>query len=474
MLSIEEVQVSKEAKTAFAQNYADLTRGVAKFTPRYNRPASEALCDLLEESAILLVRYEQINGIETAFLDWSFWFGVLRMMINTGITTTEMKVYGLIYTLWPVICLNPARKEELCYTFLLDKDLFESRFSHWSVALRSFFMRLICWRVGRCFEDATPADLAIINCLEERLLGVYGYYLWARQEGMNPASAPSNPVPGRRLVIIRADETRSTRTGPLVTYDSPVTTQNAAYKRSLLLDQLCSSDPFPRNRPTTAVSLTNSSSDGDTLEESPKRWTGGLLRTIIGSSRAQSRSPSRRSSTSRPATASSQLRQPPGTPLAESASALGGPVSSYLSFGTYYFRFCLDGQARTGARNDKPVSSFPPPSRPMVLETPRIPFPADTLLRAYQHGRSLSDASGEARRSVGAARAVPIEPVRAKLPQASVWGKALAEWKLLTNEVVLFYDRRKVEGVPGNRFVETPLLHIDVFNKPQPDLGRRS
>ncbi|KAF2663152.1 hypothetical protein BT63DRAFT_430587 [Microthyrium microscopicum] len=380
-----------------------------------------------------------------------------------------MKVYGLIFTLWPVICLDPSRKEAICYKFLLEKDFFESRFNHWSAALRSFFMRLICWRVGRCSEDATPCDLAIMNCLEERLLGVYGYYLWACQEGKNPNTTPSNAVPGRRLVIIRADETRSTRTGPLVTYDSPVTMQNAAYKRSLLLDQICSPEPFPRPRPATAISFATSSSDGDAPDDSPKRWTGGLLRTIIGSSRAQSRSrsPSRRSSLSRPSTA-----VPNTAPSNDLPSH-----SSYLSFGTYYFRFALDGQARTPTRNAGPVAVFPPRPKPMVLEMPRIPFPAETLLRAYQHGRR-SDSDDESaplveRLPVGSPRARPTEPSAEKQAQARVWGKALAEWKLLTNEVVLFYERRKVEGVPGNRYVETPLLHIDVFNKPPPEMGRR-
>jgi hypothetical protein len=37
-------------------------------------------------------------------------------------------------------------------------------------------------------------------------------------------------------------------------------------------------------------------------------------------------------------------------------------------------------------------------------------------------------------------------------------GRALAEWSVVVNECHLFFERRKAEGVPGNRYVETPLL----------------
>jgi len=146
-------------RESFARTFADLMRAVAKTTPQFNRFASDALCDFVEEAVIIFVRYEQINSLEISFMDWSFWFEVWKRMALSNNYFTEMKVYSILYTLWPAIALDPQRKAELCLKFLLDKDHFESRFSHWSPMVRSYYMRLLAWRVARCHEVVGEDDL---------------------------------------------------------------------------------------------------------------------------------------------------------------------------------------------------------------------------------------------------------------------------------------------------------------------------
>jgi hypothetical protein len=152
-------ETPQNVRESFAHTFADLMRAVAKTTPQFNRFASDALCDFVEEAVVIFVRYEQINSLGSSFMDWPFWFNVWKRMALSNNYFTEMKVYSILYTIWPAIALDPQRKMELCFNFLLEKDHFESRFSHWSPMVRSYYMRLLAWRVARCNEDVAEDDL---------------------------------------------------------------------------------------------------------------------------------------------------------------------------------------------------------------------------------------------------------------------------------------------------------------------------
>ena len=61
--------------------------------------------------------------------------------------------------------------------------------------------------------------------------------------------------------------------------------------------------------------------------------------------------------------------------------------------------------------------------------------------------------------------------VRAKAPTGEAKsssryaGRALAEWTIVVGECSSFFERRKGEGVPGDRYVETPTLGVEVLRK---------
>jgi hypothetical protein len=50
--------------------------------------------------------------------------------------------------------------------------------------------------------------------------------------------------------------------------------------------------------------------------------------------------------------------------------------------------------------------------------------------------------------------------------QAKYSGRALAEWAVVLGECQSFFERRKSEGVPATKFVETPALGVEVFRRP--------
>lgn len=66
------------------------------------------------------------------------------------------------------------------------------------------------------------------------------------------------------------------------------------------------------------------------------------------------------------------------------------------------------------------------------------------------------------------------EPGQYQVPKAAAYdklvankyvGRALAEWSLVVGECDVFFARRRDEGVPNDRLVETPTLGVENFKK---------
>lgn len=84
------------------------------------------------------------------------------------------------------------------------------------------------------------------------------------------------------------------------------------------------------------------------------------------------------------------------------------------------------------------------------LYPPRLPFPAQMYLQR-RHGETQED--------------TPCRPERAAISASKYVGRALAEWAIIVIECRNFYSRRKAEGIPGDKWVETPTLSVDTFRK---------
>lgn len=60
---------------------------------------------------------------------------------------------------------------------------------------------------------------------------------------------------------------------------------------------------------------------------------------------------------------------------------------------------------------------------------------------------------------------LPIEPAYDHLVASKYAGRALAEWAHIVSECDSFFARRRDEGVPSDRMVETPTLGVESFRK---------
>lgn len=442
------------ARQLFAQSFNDLLQTATKGTSIFDHAACYTLLDFLEEALTLLVRYENMSGTASPLINSAFWQWVFMKMISSHNTMTEIRLYAFLYSIWNAFVSDAKRKHDLCLGFLLDPDIFESRFNHWCPMVRAYFMRLLCWRIGRYDGDARPDDIHIFETLIERLQSNWAHYLYLREEAerkgsLPPSTSPCNPAPNRRLLIIRTDTPLSPGHSffsfdGLASLDPPSHPSPVHGKRFSSLSPVGEIDTRPE------ASRSNSDSEQADLRG---RGIGGFIRKMIGSSRSRSKSQSR-SSQPKPEQAPPPLPTGPPAGLMRAATdeiqssharapllslAIPAPANSHRNF---FFKFSLEFH---------PHKASPGPMR---LHPPRLPAPAQLLLQQYSEKAQSGD-HVSAREPKGASRS-----------HARYCGRALAEWAMVVGECQSFFDRRKSEGVPSNKHVETPTLGVEVFKRP--------
>jgi hypothetical protein len=444
----------------FGVAFADLLKAAARRTSIYDPYACYVLCDLLEEAFLILVRYEQLNPAVGPVLDWPFWREVWKRIVESHNTTTDIRLYALLYSLWPAFVIEPQRRVELCASFLLEPNFFTSRFNHWCPMVRAYYQRLLCWRVARFDGEEQAGDVEVLERLSDNLQTQYSYYLHLREMAHNsptllPSTAPCNPAPGRRLLIVRTDHLADRSRGAFMSFDGVLTPHPANKRQSMLVD-LAASEARP-------ISNDSTDSEPELEERGAKKW--GLLRTIIGTSKQESAKLSQASQEAKEK--NSTTRQTMSKQESDGSERSSDVRPNYRPF---TFKFSLEWADRLDRRLQTPG--------PMRIAPPKLPAPAQTLLnesRPTTHA-SLSpsgtidsvytDARSTSSDSNKSVNAQPIEPRGEAKASAKYTGRALAEWMLVVMECGSFFDRRKSEGVPGNRWVETPSLGVESFKKP--------
>lgn len=136
----------------FAESFCDILKASVRTTSLYHHSACFILCDFLQETFSILSNYRRSSRVARSLIDMDFWLPVFKQMVQSENTTTEIRLYSLLFTSWPHITQNDVSRKELCIDFLLDEAHFTSRFCHWCPMVRAYFMRLVCWRVARCIS----------------------------------------------------------------------------------------------------------------------------------------------------------------------------------------------------------------------------------------------------------------------------------------------------------------------------------
>ncbi|KAH8694920.1 hypothetical protein BGW36DRAFT_298792 [Talaromyces proteolyticus] len=476
-------QESTQARRIYADSFMRTLKTAARRTSLFDHNACFVLCDFVEEAAPLINQY--CRKIKEDIFDWPFWMDVCKQMARSQNSLTEVRLFAFVFSLWKTWTSDSQRHRDLCEQFLLNDNYFYHYFSHWSPMVRSYFHRLLCWRVARFNEDPSSVDSDIYELLLDKLEQVWAYYLSfqsraAKERKAQLSSAPCSPAPSRRILIIRCDNQQPSPTNLFVSFDRVSTPQSTLSNGSYRSHGVLTVDPngFPSesqsaprrrwnmlknmfagvNNPKPGEVTPPGSSDENDINPMDN-FMGDVITPTVSSSSQDSGSQ-------------------PGDD-SDSFQELQTPHQQYI------FKFSLEWQQYT------------PPSKNRRLFSPTLP---NGTLHHIQYIRSktlhdsttdddsgaegsIDELKGDQRDtdgsnastnesymsnkiSVDETEAIDVSKLRNEHLVASKYaGRALAEWAIVVSECDNFYDRRRDEGVPTDDLVEIPTLSVDNFRK---------
>ena len=150
--------MSEKARAILAKAFEVLLKATVRRISLFDHDSCFILCDFLDELIAILARYDQSSASTFPALDWPFWLSVCRQMMESQNIMTEIRLYAFLYSLWGTIISDEDRKRQVCLDWLLDQDLFQRQFNHWCPMVRAYFMRLLCWRIGRLNGSSSIGD----------------------------------------------------------------------------------------------------------------------------------------------------------------------------------------------------------------------------------------------------------------------------------------------------------------------------
>ena len=280
----------------------------------------------------------------------------------------------------------------------------------------------------------------IYTALSLRLRQTWCYFIYAQDNAkkhgtLPPSTAPCNPAPGRRLLIVRSDVYTSLG-GVFTSFDDILAASDAipspAHERQSFLNPLKDLPSVPEqtdfNHP---------------MNHARKRWS--VLRTMNPFNTIQLE-PSKLSTSSticddadstRKDCSVTDMTLPIRKSVAEANTVIGHSDPQHLHLS---FKFSLEWNSRT-THSPKEHCLYPP----------KLPLPAQIFLQSKRP---------EPREFY------PSKPKGVAAHTSKYSGRALAEWTVLVKECQNFFERRKFEGVMGLKRVETPTLGVDAFRRP--------
>ncbi|KAI1826436.1 DUF1765-domain-containing protein [Xylaria intraflava] len=491
------------APCTFAQSFLAVMKAAVKHTSQFDHNACFTVCDFLEQSLVIYNDFMDTPCAQKFHLDWPFWFGVCKKILESNNSMSEIRVLSLIFSIWETIASSQSRKESVCLDWLLSAETFDQFFNNWCPMVRAYYMRLLCWRICRDAGNASDSDAKIFLLVFTRLKTVWSHYLWLRQcaeqEGkFLPSTAPSFPTPGKRFMIIRT-EVPIVQPGFVPGFDSPssprldmpgAATDFDSIKAftpeipgtpkktwSFFGKVLFSANPdaadeletarrdagAPKTDAATPKLLTNlvnpTDSDTDSVGSSPTyEAVNYLFKFMLSWNTAGTMSPPNRILTRPrlPSPAQSRLaaKGHGGSPSPPSPVA-GRPAPTRAVSGS-----SLPGLVDS-ARNH---SSFEVPASPnSVAAGPdrRHSVGQPTFTELHEDDVPLRNTAGLSKENL----VNPIQPTGPFAKNVKYSGRALAEWSLVVSECNSFVDRRREEGVIGLQDVEVPVLGVEGFRK---------
>lgn len=247
---IREILHNDEACAPYFESYCNqlekILHSLALRTNIYDIDSCVVLCDLVEEFLSSLVlcfssrTHHNIDIQKDTAVDWYFWIRVAQRMLSSENSNTELRALAFLFNVWDHIpiaqSLIPKRTLETslylqdtsvslnfdeqnslrwnCTMWLLSPQMWKQYFCHWHPLVRSYFLRLLCWRVASVGPNSglSASNLFIKYntnvryMLHQRLEYTFQRFTEVSQISIVlhrpiPSAAPSLPVLHRQLKI---------------------------------------------------------------------------------------------------------------------------------------------------------------------------------------------------------------------------------------------------------------------------------
>jgi hypothetical protein len=262
----------------------------------------------------------------------------------------------------------------------------------------------------------------IYDTLIARLNSYWAHYSYLNAEAemretAAPSSAPCGPAPNRRFIIMRTDS-------------QPAPVSNMfSLERHMPPASTNQSTPYGSHS-----SLLNTVPAADSPPQTKKRWS--LFKGILPAFATPGNN--------RPGEVTPPKLDPPfnNNASVDGMTIRGSAIPPKSRPATpphqaFSFKFSLEWLDRS-----------PWPTENKVLLAPLLPAATQVLV---QMRRAKTQA------------VKPVKPSPQELPTTKYAGRALAEWEIIVKEYDNFQTRRREEGVPATRLVETPTLGVESF-----------
>ena len=286
------------------------------------------------------------------------------------------------------------------------------------------------------------------------------------------SSAPCTPAPGRRIIIIRCDNQVSPA-NLFVSFDRVVPP--------------APSEPTIAPRRNSSSSLNADSSSSDSSAPPKRKWN--ILKSVFGVSASKSSDTQSSSSSfdeseisdAQPNTGKCLDTHPP-----RSQAGTGEPVRPKTAHQPFFFKFSLEWMDRPQwpTKNRRLLPPALPSASQLHLQklrqskankteydTTAENAPGDETKEETKTGENATDEQAQASTPVPPPKEppglyhVPKAAANDKVVASKYVGRSLSEWALIVIECDSFFARRRDEGVPCDRMVETPTLGVESFRK---------
>lgn len=317
----------------------------------------------------------------------------------------------------------------------------------------------------------------IYETLSDRLLRVWEYYVGYQSKAdegfIAPlSSAPCTPAPGRRIIIIRCDNHVSP-VNLFVSFDRVV-------------------PPVSADQVMTHRRSGSADSTGSEGQSSKKRW--GLFRSMFSNSSNRSAESGGSNSDESEGGLTDLTVMPESRCMDEheptpnnSTEELSQPKTPHQPF---FFKFSLEWMDRPQwpTKNKRLFTPCLPVASQVHVQHRRSPEKSAEFDTASEnipnaesvHDENVQEPAGQNQPLSEPAPTtqprtpttknsplpeLPSEPAYDHLVASKYAGRALAEWAHIVSECDSFFARRRDEGVPSDRMVETPTLGVETFRK---------